>query len=518
MSTLPPVDPPAPPWSLAAYRRAAPGPHAVRARTPATTVRLALGALAAGAVAGIAVPGAPAGLGLALAVVAVAAALAPALRNRLDRHTVGFGVAAVVLAAMVAVRDAEWLVALDLFAAFAVGSTAIAGGRTWTELARGAAAVAVRLPMGPAHLARPMAGATRSLPATARPVLRASAVSAALLVVFGALFASADAAFADLADRLLVPEFGLGLLPARIAVLLVVAALVGAGLLVARAEPVVGVAAGLSAVVDGSLRMIAGAARGTARHRIEWVLPLALLDLLFAAFVAIQFAVFFGGQEHLLSTAGLTAAEHARQGFFQLLAVAAMTLAVVAVAVRRAGDSDRGLLRWLLGALCGLTGVVLLSAAQRLHRYQEAFGFTRLRLVVDVAIIWIAVVLVLVCIAGVLWRAGWLPRAVLASAVIALLALNVVNADAFVARRNVARYVAGGAIDTLYLAELGADAVPELDRLPEPARSCALAEARTRLDRLAEGGWRGANLARDRARGILSARPAGRCPAPGPAR
>jgi hypothetical protein len=49
----------------------------------------------------------------------------------------------------------------------------------------------------------------------------------------------------------------------------------------------------------------------------------------------VQFAVFFGGQEHLLRTAGLTAAEHARQGFFQLLAVAAMTLALVAVAVRR---------------------------------------------------------------------------------------------------------------------------------------------------------------------------------------
>ena len=158
-----------------------------------------------------------------------------------------------------------------------------------------------------------------------------------------------------------------------------------------------------------------------------------------------------------------------------------------------------------------MTGVVLLSAAQRLHRYQDAFGFTRLRLVVDVAIIWIAVVLVLVCVAGVLWRAGWLPRAVLASAVIALLALNVVNADAFVARRNVARYAAGDAIDTFYLAELGADAVPELDRLPEPARSCALRGAATRLDRLAAGGWRGANLARARARDVLAARPAGPC-------
>jgi hypothetical protein len=120
-------------------------------------------------------------------------------------------------------------VALDLLAAFAVGSMAVAGGQSWTEVARGAAAVAVRSPMGAAHVGRPMAGLTRTLPDTARPVLRASAVSAALLLVFGALFVSADGAFADLADRLLVPEITLGLLPARVAVLVLVAGLVGAG-------------------------------------------------------------------------------------------------------------------------------------------------------------------------------------------------------------------------------------------------------------------------------------------------
>jgi hypothetical protein len=264
--------------------------------------------------------------------------------------------------------------------------------------------------------------------------------------------------------------------------------------------------------VDGALAFVTGRAPARpARHRVEWVLPLVVLDCSSPPSSVLQFAVFFGGRSTCLRTAGLTAAEHARQGFFQLLAVAAMTLALVGRRRTPAGAGDRSLLRVLLGALCGLTGVVLLSAAQRLHRYQDAFGFTRLRLVVDVAIIWIAVVLVLVCVAGVLWRAGWLPRAVLASAVIALLALNVVNADAFVARRNVARYAAGDAIDTFYLAELGADAVPELDRLPEPARSCALRGAATRLDRLAAGGWRGANLARARARDVLAARPAGAC-------
>lgn len=206
--------------------------------------------------------------------------------------------------------------ALDLLAAFAVGSMAVAGGQSWTEVARGAAAVAVRSPMGAAHVGRPMAGLTRTLPDTARPVLRASAVSAALLLVFGALFVSADGAFADLADRLLVPEITLGLLPARVAVLVLVAGLVGAGLLAARAEPAVGLARPPGTASSGCCRWSCWTCSSPPSS-------------------GVQFAVFFGGQEHLLRTAGLTAAEHARQGFFQLLAVAAMTLALVAVAVRR---------------------------------------------------------------------------------------------------------------------------------------------------------------------------------------
>ncbi|HZG94738.1 MAG TPA: hypothetical protein VEZ46_08505 [Mycobacteriales bacterium] len=104
MSPPPPTDPPANLWSVAAHRRAAADARPARARTPAATLPHALGALAAGVVAAVAVPGAPPGLGLALTVVAVAAALTPALRSRLDRHTVGFGTAAVVLAGTAAVR------------------------------------------------------------------------------------------------------------------------------------------------------------------------------------------------------------------------------------------------------------------------------------------------------------------------------------------------------------------------------------------------------------------------------
>ncbi len=68
----------------------------------------------------------------------------------------------------------------------------------------------------------------------------------------------------------------------------------------------------------------------------EWALPLVLLDALFLAFVAVQIFVLFGGHDHVLRTAGLTYAEYAHQGFWQLVAVAVLTLAVVMTAVHAA--------------------------------------------------------------------------------------------------------------------------------------------------------------------------------------
>ena len=46
---------------------------------------------------------------------------------------------------------------------------------------------------------------------------------------------------------------------------------------------------------------------------------LGLLDLLFVAFVAVQIRYLFGGADRVVSTAGLTYAEYARRGFFELV-------------------------------------------------------------------------------------------------------------------------------------------------------------------------------------------------------
>ena len=77
-------------------------------------------------------------------------------------------------------------------------------------------------------------------------------------------------------------------------------------------------------------------------HRVEWALPLGVLVALFAVFVAVRLVVLFGGDEYMRRTGGLTAADYARGGFWQLCAVTVLTLALVGAALRWAPNSTRG--------------------------------------------------------------------------------------------------------------------------------------------------------------------------------
>lgn len=75
--------------------------------------------------------------------------------------------------------------------------------------------------------------------------------------------------------------------------------------------------------------------------------------------------VLFGGHAHVLETEGLTYAEYAREGFWQLLWVSALTLLVLSAVIRvavRSSPVERRLLRMLVGTLCFTSVVVVTSA------------------------------------------------------------------------------------------------------------------------------------------------------------
>ncbi len=231
----------------------------------------------------------------------------------------------------------------------------------------------------------------------------------------------------------------------------------------------------------------------------------------------LQVAYLFGGLD-TLAAAGLTYAEYARRGFFELLAAAALAAAVVATLDARVRRRSRGFVLAALGLL-GLTGVTLVSSFLRLRLYQDAYGWTELRFWVLLSIGWLAVALVAVGVLVLLGRSGRLVHVLGALGVAGMLVANVVGPQGFVAARNLERAIspelvpAGGraGLDGAYLSTLGDDAVPAmvaaLPHLGAADRAAVRAHLEARRHELATdptvSGWPAWNLAREQARAAL---------------
>ncbi|QES47860.1 DUF4173 domain-containing protein [Streptomyces venezuelae] len=446
------------------------------------------------------------GLGAGLLITAVPAALAAyaaarAAGRKARPWTLAWAVGCLALLAIPALRDAGWPAVLALFAAIGLGALALYGSRTWPGVLLSPLGFFDAAPTGVVWAWAGLRAGGQGSRERWWPVVRAAGVGLVLLVLFGALFASADAAFADLLGAL-TPDVSVEDGPLRILFFLL-------GGLVA-------VAAARAAAAPLRWDRIK-IAPGTPRSPVEWALPLVVLNLLFAGFIAVQLAVLFGGYDKVLESTGLSYAEYARQGFWQLLWATLLTLVVIALALRwapRSGPGDRRLVRAVLGALCVLTLVVVASALRRMDLYVDAYGLTRLRLSVATMELWLGLVIVLIIAAGV-FGGRWLPRAVVASAGAVVLAFGLASPDGLIAERNVSRFQEaaesdrdqGKAIDLAYFQTLSADAVPALDRLPEPHRSCALRGINEALADRGQKPWYATSLGEHRAKKILRDRP-----------
>lgn len=462
-------------------------------RLPAPPVLLGACVVVGVASAGLLV-GHRAGLGAAVVGVLLWAAALPSLVRARRVGDLVLVLLSMALVAVAAVRDAGWVVAVCVAVAVWTASVALTSTRSASAVLLapvGSVAGYVRALPWVVRASGALAGARRP---QALLAVRSLAVTVGLLVVFGLLFASADPVFASY-----VPRWEADLLPAQVVV----------GLLVALAAA----AAAHLVLAPPQGRSLTLPAASPAR-RGEWLLPVLGLDALVLAFVAVQVAAVVGGHRYVQETAGLAYAEYARTGFAQLVAATVLTLAVVAVAARRAPretDRDRLLTRVALAVLCVATLGVVASALRRMDLYVEAYGLTRLRLFVIGFEVVLGVALLLVLVAGVRWRGVWLPRAMVHVVAVAALALAVVNPDALIVRHNLAADLAVD-LDTGYLAGLSADAVPAMDEASEPLRSCLLSQAvggalvqdspvGGRLG--TEDGFAGWNLGRERAVRVL---------------
>jgi len=414
---------------------------------------------------------------------------------------------AVVLGTFFSLRTAPLVLGLDLLGATALLCVAAsfgrgdAPGRTTTRsyLARAAITPFEALPDGMSSLAGPPA---RELSGRASP--RAIARAAILILPVAALLAillgSADPVFKRYVHA---PTIQPDVWPLHVLV-----TLIGAVSL----ATLVAISLRRSTVVDAAAQRSLSASWV---RPAEWVGLLVVVDALFAIFVVIQFTVFFGGRTRVLQEAGLTYAQYARSGFWQLLGAAAIGGSVLALSwhalPRPASTRTRRLFRVLALTLVALVGVVLVSAFRRLTLYEDAYGLTQLRILVHATIVALALVFVCVIVALARWRTSWLPSAAVAIVALAVVALNVWSVDAQVAASNIDRAVQGHGVDASTLSQLSFDAVPvmvdSIDTLPPTDRAAVEGVLACRSADLAEAppsGWAGANRARSDARDALA--------------
>lgn len=393
---------------------------------------------------------------------------------------------ALALLAVGALRASEWLFILCVLTAGVVASLAVVRRSAHGVVFDMAAVPLTALLFAVPWLYHGVTRVRRARMSSQQRVWWSALITVALLVVFVPLLAGADAVFATLVDGVL-PSMDAAEL-SRWMLLFLLAALGTAGALYLLAAPPP--AAGTVVRQRVSRRLT----------RLEWALPVGALTILFAVFVGTQLAVLFGGDDYVQRTADLTYAEYARSGFWQLSAVSVLTLAVITVVQRWAARdtvADRAWLRAALAAVSVLTLVIVASALSRMWTYQQAYGFTVLRLLVEVFELWIAAIYLLVLASLVRLRQGWLPRAAVGAAAATLLALAIMNPERLIADRNIDRWEAGKSLDTDYLNDLSTDVLPAADRLPDALRREVVGPIVLRLD---EDTWRDWNLSRANAR------------------
>jgi len=404
-----------------------------------------------------------------------------------------------------ALRDAGSVLALDTLATFGLLATAVAYEHADLLRAslRGFVLAALGLLAGiwrtPAFVVSPLVAMGRGIHSSrVRSAMRAVLVAGPVVLLFAVLLASADKVFANLITPSL-PKWDFSPAAEHLT-LIVFGAFLFATLLI-------------STMIRGRVESLPSASDRIRLGSLQWMTVMVGVGALFAIFVVVQFVFLFGGRHRVLVTPGLTYAEYARSGFFQLIAVAVLTVLLI-VAMWDFGERDNPratrLFQRLSTGLLALAFVIVVSAFMRLRLYESTFGVTVARFFGYVAICWIGLMFVALGLA--VWRA-WRARLLtvaIATALVLLIGVNVVNPERFVAQRNIDRWEATGKIDVAYLGYmLGPDAVPavtglvpRLDREMASELRLALCE---RLDLMGEEpGWRSAHLARADARRALT--------------
>lgn len=325
---------------------------------------------------------------------------------------------------------------------------------------------------------------------------RGLAIAAPLLLIFGGLFVAADAVFENIIAR----TFNIDGLSVFTHVLLTaVFTWLTAGFLrwmFIKSDTTTGAATRPEFLSLGI---------------VETATVLSLLDLLFAAFVAVQFRYFFGGKANIPNGRGFEYAEYARHGFFELVWVSVLVLPLLLGLhwlLRKDNPQHERIFRVLAGIKLALLAVIMLSAMQRMRLYQRECGLTELRVYTMAFMGWLGIVFVWFAVMVLRGQRQRFAFGAIMTGFAVIAGLHFVNPDNLIVRVNLQRAMEGKVFDAAYTSSLSADSIPALAK----GRNVGSAEERKLIaERLQSAAaqyqqkdWRSWNWARARATSLLA--------------
>ncbi|MBL7107250.1 MAG: DUF4173 domain-containing protein [Phycisphaerae bacterium] len=196
---------------------------------------------------------------------------------------------------------------------------------------------------------------------------------------------------------------------------------------------------------------------------------LLINNLLFLSFIIIQLKYLFGGAEVIKNTS-LTYAEYAHKGFFEFWAIVILASIIIIYTnytLREQKGRIRRMVEYAGVAMICQTLVIISSGLKRIFVYEEAYGYTYLRILVALFFLWVAGDFVLFTLKIIRRKSlSWVISNWLCLAFIFLVFVSTFSVDKFIARKNVDRHLKHGKkIDIDYLSYLSTDAYSEIKRL-----------------------------------------------------
>ena len=203
--------------------------------------------------------------------------------------------------------------------------------------------------------------------------------------------------------------------------------------------------------------------------------------VVYCAYLVSQLAYLVGGFAGILPE-DFTLAQYARRGFFEMAWLCAINLTIMVLSLSLCKKESHAPLVTRL--LCLFVGIVTLflvaTASAKMILYIESYGLTRLRVLTQVVMVFLAVVTLTVCLWLFIPKLSYMKTVMLAALIIGT-TVSWIDVDTMVARYNVNSYLSGQleTVDIEYLDSLGSGAVPYIEKLSMQASDQTIANTAT---------------------------------------